>query len=110
VDPQAADLADLVARASSRSKPRFDRCYLSATKALPPEAALQGTLQIAFRILASGQVEGAAAVENATGSDQLARCLVAEISAWTFPPHVGDPVEFVRPFTFQPYQQPAGAP
>ena len=61
---------------------------------------VHGTIHIAFKVLPDGRVVHIAAVENTTGSDQLANCLANTIAAWSFPPHTGEPSEFVRPFNY----------
>ena len=60
-----------------------------------------GDIRIAFQVLPSGRVAGASATDNTTGSDTLARCLIGEISSWTFAVHVGEPIELARPFRFR---------
>ncbi|MDB4952958.1 MAG: hypothetical protein JWO36_527 [Myxococcales bacterium] len=61
---------------------------------------VHGSIQIAFQVLADGHVARVAAVENTTGSAQLASCLANTIASWTFPPHTGEAAEFVRPFKY----------
>ena len=61
---------------------------------------VHGTVNIAFQVLPDGHVAHVSAVENTTGSDKLASCLGSTIASWTFPPHTGEPAEFVRPFKY----------
>lgn len=99
-DKNAADLATQVNRLSSRSQTKFDHCYVTATKSLPPEQALTGDIDIAFQILGTGEIRNAAVVSDTTGSAELGRCLLAVISTWQFTASGGGPTDFVRPFHF----------
>jgi TonB family protein len=99
-DTTAADLATQVNRLSSRSQSKFDHCYVTATKSLPPEQALTGDIDIAFQILGTGEIRNAAVVSDTTGSAELGRCLLAVISTWQFTASGGGPTDFVRPFHF----------
>jgi hypothetical protein len=106
-DLRTAAVADEVIRDSVRSKARFDHCYADAARAYTPEQPLAGEVDIAFRVMPTGDVENAAAVRNTTGSDKLAACLVSVLSAWTFPDNgLTEPASFVRPFRFDAENQP----
>ena len=100
-DPHTVDLAAEVERKSSQSQSRFTHCYEDAAKAYTPDQPLVGEVDIAFRVMPTGEVQNAAAVKNTTGSDKLSDCLVAVIGGWSFPPsQLGEPAVFVRPFRF----------
>lgn len=99
-DKNADDLATQVTKLSSRSQSKFDHCYVTATKSLPPEQALNGDIEIAFQILGTGEIRNAAVVSDTTGSAELGRCLLAVISTWQFTANGGGPTDFVRPFHF----------
>jgi hypothetical protein len=96
LDPYAAApssvAADVNAKAAGSSGV-FLLCHNTAGE-------VHGTIQIAFQVLPDGHVSHVSAVENTTGSGQLASCLANTISSWTFPPHTGDATEFVRPFKY----------
>jgi hypothetical protein len=107
-EPDAtAEVAADLDRIASHSKPIFDHCYSTATKALPADQPLSGTLKIAFQVLPDGKIAHAAAVQNTTGSEQLASCMVNEVGGWVLHPHTGATIDFARDFAFQPQQ---GAP
>jgi hypothetical protein len=59
-----------------------------------------GSIKVAFQVRYDGRVINAAAVENTTGSSELARCLVAEISSWKVSAHNGTSINMLRPFTY----------
>jgi hypothetical protein len=100
-DPRTVDLASEVERKSSQSQSRFTRCYQESAKAYTPDQPLAGEVDIAFRVMPTGEVQNAAAVRNTTGSDKLADCLTAVIAAWTFPPsQLAEAAVFVRPLRF----------
>jgi len=93
-------LSAQIDRLMAHSKPAFDGCYTAVMKSVPPEQAVHGTIKIAFRILPDGHLERVVALDNGTGSEQLAACIAAEIGTWALPAHPGDAVDFVRPFNF----------
>jgi hypothetical protein len=100
-DPRTVDLASEVDRKSAQSQSRFNHCYEDAAKAYTPDQPLAGEVDIAFRVMPTGEVQNAAAVKNTTGSDRLADCLSTVISAWAFPASdLTEPAVFVRPFRF----------
>jgi hypothetical protein len=100
-DPQTEDLAAQVERKSSTSQAHFTRCYQESAKAYTPDQPLTGEVDIAFRVMPTGEVQGAEAVKNTTGSDKLADCLVAVIGAWSFSASgLTEPAVFVRPIHF----------
>jgi hypothetical protein len=100
-DPHTVDLASEVDRKSAQAQARFNHCYEDAAKSYTPDQPLAGEVDIAFRVMPTGEVQNAAAVKNTTGSDKLADCLSTVISAWTFPPSdLAEPAVFVRPFRF----------
>ena len=100
-EQHTSDLADQVERKSADSQSRFTHCYEDSAKAYTPDQPLAGEVDIAFRVMPTGEVQNAASVKNTTGSDKLADCLTAVISAWTFSPSdLTEPAVFVRPFRF----------
>lgn len=84
--------AEVDAKASA-SRAAFQGCREAAPGA-------QGTIEVAFRVLADGHVANVAVVENTTGNGELARCLERTISSWKVSPHDGAPLSFVRPFSY----------
>jgi hypothetical protein len=98
--PPAISLATQVDRLFVHSKPAFDGCYTAVSRSLPPDQAPRGTIKIAFRVIPDGRVERVIAVENGTGSEPLAGCLISEIGAWVLPAHGGDGIDFVRAVNF----------
>jgi hypothetical protein len=63
-------------------------------------------VKVAAQVLANGHIAHATAVENDTGSEPLGKCLAAEIGNWVLPPHAGEPVDILRPITFNPQTAP----
>jgi hypothetical protein len=59
-----------------------------------------GSIKIAFQVRPDGRVSNVAAVENATGNTDLARCLIVEISSWRVTAHNGAAINMLRPFTY----------
>lgn len=94
VDPYALDHD--VDQMAAKSQPELDRCLHDASAIAP----IHGTIRIAFQIAGSGTVGHSTSVDNTTGSLALANCLALAVAAWTFQPHPGDPIDFVRPFTY----------
>jgi hypothetical protein len=100
-DPRTVDLASEVDRKSAQGQSKFNHCYEDAAKAYTPDQPLAGEVDIAFRVMPTGEVQNVAAVRNTTGSDKLADCLIAVIAAWSFSPsQLAEPAVFVRPFRF----------
>jgi hypothetical protein len=99
-DSAIVDAADAVARLTSRNQRRFERCYQQAAKAYTPEQPLEGEVDIAMRVMPTGDLREVSAVRNTTGSEQLARCLVAVIEGWRLAAGGGEAVDLVRPFRF----------
>jgi hypothetical protein len=96
----AVSLATQVDRLFVHSKPAFDVCYTAIAKSLPPDQVPRGTIKISFRVIPDGRVERVIALENGTGNEPLAGCLIAEIGAWVLPAHGGDGIDFVRAINF----------
>lgn len=96
---QEESIADQVRRREVGSRPRFARCYSTAAKA--SDTPLIGAVTVAFQITGDGRVGNANAVDNSTESLSLARCVVAEVSKWTFAAGGGDAQDFVRVFKFE---------
>jgi outer membrane biosynthesis protein TonB len=84
----------------SKARPAIDACYGEAAKAVPADQVPHGVVKIAFRVLADGHFEHASVIENTTSSEQLASCLVREVTSWAMPAHTADVVDFVRAFSF----------
>jgi outer membrane biosynthesis protein TonB len=83
-----------------KARPAIDACYGEAAKAVPADQVPHGVVKIAFRVLADGHFEHASVIENTTSSEQLAGCLVREVTSWSMPAHTADVVDFVRAFSF----------
>jgi hypothetical protein len=77
---------------AARSKAAFAKCGTNHPG--------RGAIKIAFQVRYDGQVINAAAVENSTGNDDLARCVAGEISTWKVSAHNGSALNFLRPFTY----------
>jgi hypothetical protein len=95
LDPERA-LASEIDLQAQRSKPELDRCYDDAGGA----SAVHGTVEIAFRVLPDGRVSNVVAVDNQTGSIQLANCLTGTLAHWSFATHPAKAADFMRPFTY----------
>jgi hypothetical protein len=77
---------------ATRSAGGFARCK--------GEAALAGTIDIAFQVQPDGSVANAAAVENTTGNAEVSGCLARVISGWRVSPFQGNTMSFVRSFSY----------
>jgi hypothetical protein len=99
-EPAAVDAADAVARLTSRHQQRFQRCYRQAAKAYPPEQPLEGEVDIALRVMPTGEVRDVTAVRNTTGSETLAQCLVSVMAGWRLAAGGAEPIDLIRPFRF----------
>jgi hypothetical protein len=82
--------------AAARSRGDFDKCYDDAS----PDIHLKGRVDIAFTVLPDGRADDPHAVQNDTGSQQLASCLSATIAHWAFASHPAKPVLISRPFIY----------
>jgi hypothetical protein len=82
--------------AAARSRGDFDKCYDDAS----PDIHLKGRVDIAFTVLPDGRADDPHAVQNDTGSQQLATCLSATIAHWAFASHPAKPVLISRPFIY----------
>lgn len=96
----AVDVADAIARLTSRNQQRFQRCYRQAAKAYTPEQPLEGEVDIALRVMPTGDVREVSTARNTTGSDALAQCLVSVIAGWRVAAGGAEPIDLVRPFRF----------
>lgn len=96
---QEESLADQVRRQEVVSRSRLARCYSTAAKA--SDVPLKGAVTVSFQISPQGRVLNANAVDNSTDSMSLGRCVVAEVSKWTFVSDAGAPQDFVRVFKFE---------
>jgi hypothetical protein len=96
----AVDAADAIARLTSRNQQRFQRCYRQAAKAYTPEQPLEGEVDIALRVMPTGEVREVSTARNTTGSDTLAQCLVSVIAGWRVAAGSAEPIDMVRPFRF----------
>lgn len=76
----------------NRSKASFERCRA--------DQPIAGSIDVAFHVNPDGSIANAAAVENTTGNAELAACLVRIIAGWRVSPFQGNPMSFVRPFTY----------
>jgi hypothetical protein len=77
---------------AARSKSAIAKCGA--------EHSANGAIKIAFQVRYDGRVINAAAVENSTGSDELARCIVGEISTWRVSAHNGTALNFLKTFSY----------
>ena len=94
-------LANGVQRTVEGHMAQVRRCWENAAKSSSDENLPEGTIEIEFTVQPGGSAVGVKIVQNQTGSDQLATCVVALVSSWDFPRHEGDPVVFVWPFLFK---------
>ena len=94
-------LAEEVSSRIARSQRQVARCYRDAADSYTPDQPLEGQVDIAFRVMPTGEVRDVAAVRNTTGSEPLAECLSGVVAGWRFTAQDGaESTEFVRPFTF----------
>jgi outer membrane biosynthesis protein TonB len=99
----AGEIAAHLSKLVVQSNGRLTRCYEQATKALPADQPLSGNVDIGLAVLPTGAGSDVRVVNNTTGSDDLARCVLAIVQSWTYPPHdEGEPIQFMRPFHFGP--------
>jgi TonB family protein len=74
-------------------------CY---DRALRTNPTAEGRVKVEFTIQPNGTVSGARAVENTTGSDEVATCVVSTVERFRFNPGPsGGSVTFSYPFIFQ---------
>ena len=103
--PSDADMEVYTRRVAvviGRHKTELERCYRQAAKVATPAEPLQGRVVIQFQIMPDGKAVNARPQDNATGSDRLATCLVAQIEGWSFPDHGSPgPLEYRWPFAFK---------
>jgi hypothetical protein len=87
--PSTASEIEVLARSSAAN---FARCK--------GDAAVAGSIQIAFQVNPDGWLSGTAAIDNTTGNAELANCLVRVINGWRVSPFQGARMSFVRPFSY----------
>jgi hypothetical protein len=61
---------------------------------------VQGAITFAFQVVSDGSARNVAAVENSTGSPDLAQCIAREISSWRVTAFSGGPQDFARTLRF----------
>ena len=92
--------AALVQRQIRQRIKSITRCYESELRRNP---TLAGKVTVTFTIEQRGNVSGAKATENTTGSPAVAECVTRTISRFRFNPGPeGGSVTFRYPFVFQP--------
>ena len=92
--------AALVQRQIKRRLKAIQRCYESELRNNP---TLAGKVTVQFTIEQRGNVTGAKALENSTGSPAVASCVTRTIRRFRFNPGPeGGSVTFKYPFVFQP--------
>lgn len=92
--------AALVQRQIKQRIKSITRCYESELRRNP---SLAGKVTVTFTIQERGNVTGAKATENTTGSPAVADCVTRTISRFRFNPGPdGGSVTFRYPFVFQP--------
>ncbi|MDH3624143.1 MAG: TonB family protein [Myxococcales bacterium] len=92
--------AALVQRQIKQRIKSITRCYESELRKNP---GLAGKVTVTFTIQERGNVTGAKATENTTGSPAVANCVTRTISRFRFNPGPdGGSVTFRYPFVFQP--------
>lgn len=92
--------AALVQRQIKQRIKSITRCYESELRRNP---GLSGKVTVTFTIQERGNVTGAKAAENTTGSAAMADCVTRTISRFRFNPGPeGGSVTFRYPFVFQP--------
>jgi len=79
--------------------PGIQYCYDNELKRAP---GLGGKLLVSITVTAAGRVTDAAVVQDTVRSSELARCALAQIEAWKFPPVESGVVTFQAPFVFTP--------
>jgi hypothetical protein len=93
IDPYATGLDNEVELLATRSQSAFQQCAMNA-------GAVHGSLRVAFQVMPDGRTSRIAAIDNTTGSQALAACLVSVIGRWSFAVHPSVASDFVRPFTY----------
>lgn len=90
-------------RLAVQSSGKIDRCYQSATKALPPDQALSGQVDIVFTVLPTGKTGNIQMTRDTIQSPSLLRCLVSIVEDWQFSRHPVEPgINLLRTFTLGP--------
>lgn len=90
-------LASEIELAAERTRAEFDACAAGAGGT----TVIHGAITIAFRVVSDGRISNVAAVENTTGSVELAACLVAKIAHWSFASRPTSPASFTRTFNYR---------
>ena len=102
-EPTAEEVAARIGLVVDRHGAQLDRCYNQSAKAFTPDQPLQGTVDIQFEVMPTGEARNVRVVANDTGSDQLGECLAGLIGSWELPKTGAEgPLEFRWPFRFSP--------
>jgi TonB family protein len=88
---------DAVARVVRSRMRMVEDCYQRELKRNPQ---LQGRVEIELTIDAEGSVQNVRVAANATGSPEVAECIVSRIQRWKFPKPAGGSVTVTFPFLF----------
>ncbi len=106
-DPTATDpseseqlTADEVQQVVQDHRGAISRCYSLVAKQSADSNLPQGRLEIAFTIQPSGTATDVQVASNATGSDDLGKCVAAQLASWKFPSPGAGPMQLVWPFVF----------
>lgn len=103
VEVSAAVIGQEFARQIVASDGKLSRCYQTATKALPDDQPIVGEVDISLSVMPTGRIDNVRVDRNTTGSQTLASCVLAVVSAWSFSAHDSDAaLAFVRTFRFGP--------
>lgn len=93
------DMAAVVRMINTR-RAAITRCYETQLRANP---TLAGRVRVSMTIVESGSVSGVRAVENTTGSEEVASCVVRVVQGFRFNPGPTDgSVTYAFPFVFEP--------
>lgn len=86
-----------------QSNSKLDRCYQSATKALPDDQPLSGQVDIGLTVLPTGKTTSVRMSRDTINSPALLRCVITVVEDWTFSRHdVANGINLLPTFTFGP--------
>lgn len=76
--------------------PRAQSCFEHASRNVE---SVRGTVVVAFRVLADGQLDDAQVRRNTTGIESLGTCLARQVGSWRLPPPPEAPLPMEMPFS-----------
>jgi hypothetical protein len=76
--------------------PRAQTCFERETR---NRESVRGTVVVAFRVLADGEIDNARVTRNTTGIETLGACLARSVDSWRLPPPPEAPLPMEMPFS-----------